>query len=300
MNYIGVLLLVISLISFLSVFAFHKFTKRLYSKYWFYLVVSIFYLTYFIIFRYSINIKEFINFNIDDYSFNVKEYARSFTFSKVFLLDLCPMMSILLPLSLIFDKTRNVAKVFSLFGLLGGLVTIFSNLIFVKEINVNIFQFIFIGESPNYLFFFSHYFIALLSLIVLSNSKKFTKWSVLGTILFLFLFISYILIVSNSLSIKCNTTGLTEGDWYNPYPSYIYWYSQYNILYKLTPWDYWVCAFFWYSIAGILIVLFMMIKNIFTKSELYSSTTIWWSKLDKINTYIDKKIKLIFRENKNN
>ena len=84
-------------------------------------------------------------------------------------------MSILLPLSLIFDKTRNVAKVFSLFGLLGGLVTIFSNLIFVKEINVNIFQFIFIGESPNYLFFFSHYFIALLSLIVLSNSKKFTK-----------------------------------------------------------------------------------------------------------------------------
>lgn len=210
------------------------------------------------------------------------------------------MMSILLPLSLIFDKTRNVAKVFSLFGLLGGLVTIFSNLIFVKEINVNIFQFIFIGESPNYLFFFSRYFIALLSLIVLSNSKKFTKWSVLGTILFLFLFISYILIVSNSLLIKCNTTGLTEGDWYNPYASYIYWYSQYNILYKLTPWDYWVCAFFWYSIAGILIVLFMIIKNIFTKSELYSNTTIWWSKLEKINMYIDKKIKLIFRENKNN
>ena len=71
-------------------------------------------------------------------------------------------------------------------------------------------------------------------------------------------------------------------------------------MYKLTPWDYWVCAFFWYSIVGILIVLFMIIKNIFTKSELYSSTTIWRSKLEKINTYIDKKIKLIFRENKNN
>lgn len=276
MNYIGIILLTISITSFSSVFLFHRFTKKLYSKYWFYSIVSIIYLIYFIALRYSMNISDLISFNINDYSPDIRGYVRSFTLSKVFLLDLCPLMSLFLPLSLIIDKTRNAAKVLSLFGLLGGFVTIFSNLIFVTNINVNIFQFIFIGESPNHLFFFSHYFIALLSLIVLSNSKKFNKWSVIGAILFFAIFVGYVLIISRIFKIQCNTTGLTEGDWYNPYPSYIFWYSQYNILFKWTPWDYRICIFFWYTIASIIIVIFMVCKNIFTEDTYYYGTSSCW------------------------
>lgn len=290
MNYIGISILFISLISFSLVFILHKYTKKVYTSYYFYLIVSILYLIYFVVLRYSRNIEDLINF--DAHKFNVYEidYMSSFTKSKVLSLDLCPMISILLPLSLIFDKTRTTSKVFALYGLLGGIVTIFSSVIFVKEISINYFEFIFVGEDPNYLFFFSHYFIALLSLIVLCNSKKFTKWSWLGSLLFISLFISYIAIMSSCLNIKCNTTGLTQGDWYSPYDSLYFWYSQYSMLYKLTSWDYRACISFWYIIAVLIIWFFMIIKNIFTKDANYCCSYLWWNRLVVIDKFIDKKI----------
>ena len=65
MNYIGISILFISLISFSLVFILHKYTKKVYTSYYFYLVVSILYLIYFIVLRYSKNIEDLINFELD-------------------------------------------------------------------------------------------------------------------------------------------------------------------------------------------------------------------------------------------
>ncbi len=80
----------------------------------------------------------------------------------------------MLPLSLIVDKTRNTSKVISLFGILGGSFTIIG-MYDVQLNNISLIKYIFVGESPDHLYFMNHYLMIVVSLVVLLNSKKFTK-----------------------------------------------------------------------------------------------------------------------------
>lgn len=285
MSIIGIIILLISTISILLVLLFHKWTKKLFRSYWFYLIFSILYLIYFILIRYA-NDLSFVIKNDFEYFKKYDPYTYSFKLSKVFLLDLCPFVSIFLPISLLIDKTRNTSKVISIFGIIGGLLTIYGNLISIDSINVPIWKFILLGENPNYIMFSSHYFIMILSFIVLLNSKKFTKWSILGTILFILFFICYVLLISQLLDIQCNTTGLRIGDWINPYKKY-FWYSQYAFLNKILNLLYPYSTIFWYSIASMFVFNIILFKNIMTKDEKLF-TKLWWPKLNRIDSKINK------------
>ncbi len=188
---------------------------------------------------------------------------------------------------MIFDKTRNIPKVLSLFGILGGSVTIFGSMSTIQTIDIPLWKFIFIGEAPNYLMFSSHYLILLISLIVILNSKKFTKWSFLGENAFILSYIVYILIVSSVYKIECNTTGIRVGDWINPY-QFFDWYAEYGFLNKLLELAYPFNVVFWYFISYIIVVIMMSLKNILTKQDCLSNYKIWWCKLSKIDSFLNK------------
>ncbi len=288
MNVGGILLLITSS-SIILLMISQRWLKKLYSSYWFVFIFSVAFLLYFFIFRYSINIEEFLE--IKDHLQIVKSdypYEYSFRYSKILLLDMCPLISVLLPISLIIDKTRNTSKVLSLFGFLGGFITIFFSMSTVNEISVPLWKYIFIGEGVNYIMFYFHYLMLLLSLIVLMNSKRFTKWSVLGTLLFATLFICYVLGISSTKGIECNVTGLRKGDWVNPHIGK-YWYSQYESLQNATGFIYQINIVFWYLIATVIIILEMFIKNKFTMDN---TKKIWWKNLEKIDSWINEKCAL--------
>ncbi len=262
MNYIGITILIITLVSMVLVCLTKLSKSKLFKSYWFYAIIAIFTLTYFLILRWWDSfdrLKEIID--IPNYKI-LNPYNYSFKWSKVLLLDLCPFVSVALPLSLIFDPTRNSSKVISLFALLGGLFTIFGSMIFINEIHVSLLTFLFIGESPNTIMFGSHYLMVVLSLFVLVHSKKFTVNSMLGVVLFAFFFILYVLIMTRTLGIECNATGLVGGDWTTPYPN-VSWYCEYGALYKITKFPFPLNVLFWYSISATIIYLFIFIKNFF-------------------------------------
>ena len=286
MSNLGILILLISLFSIILVIIFNKWTKVVFINYYFYLIISILYLTYFILFRYVRDI-QFFKENDINFFIEYDPYTYSFRTSKIFLLDLCPMISMLLPISLIFDKTRNTSKVLSLYGFLGGALTIFGNLIFTNDVDIPIWKFIFIGDDPNYLMFSSHYIVMILSLIVILNSKKFTKWSILGTLIFIVLFILYITIISNLFNIECNTTGLKKGDWIKP-DNVRNWYCEYGFLQNILNLTYPFNTIFWYSVAMLIVFAIIILRNLLIKDKYYIETKLWWNKLYLIDNKVNK------------
>lgn len=135
--------------------------------------------------------------------------------------------------------------------------------------------------------FLSHYIILIFSIIVIMNSTRFTKWSIFGTIIFILLFIAYVLVISRVLKIECNTTGLSIGDWYNPHPGY-FWYSQYGVLNNLTNFSFLFNVIFWYLIASCFIILIIIARNLLVKNIKYRNPKLWWSKLLKIDNFVNK------------
>ncbi len=283
---VGTILLIITILSIILILSIHPFVGRYFRSYWFYFIIAVAYLIYFIVVRYQRDVKILIEISDLESLKQTNPYQYSFKLSKVFLLDLCPFVSIALPISLIVDKTRNSAKVISLFGILGGGITIFGHMSTIKQINISLTEFIFIGEAPNYLMFSSHYIVLIISLIVILNSKKYTKWSFAGMIFFISCFICYVWVVSEILNIQCNTTGLREGDWINPYTFFI-WYSEYGFLQELLPLVYPYQVLFWYSIAMLIVITFMIIKNFLTIDPRLSEYKLWWKRLSKIDNKIN-------------
>lgn len=106
---------------------------------------------------------------------NEDYYDFSYSFSRAFLLDLCPMIGLVLPIFLIVDKSKNMAKILCPFSIIGSFITIFFVVSVNKDINANFWKYIFIGTYLNVLIFFSHYINLLFAVFVLLNSKQFTK-----------------------------------------------------------------------------------------------------------------------------
>ncbi len=295
---IGIYIAIISTFSMCLLIFSNKFFIKIYRNYWFLFCISIIYLVYISIFRVSRNWIDYFEMvkNLD-YNKIFEPYYYSYLTSKIFMLDLCPIVSIILPISIIVDKSRNTSKVISLFSFFGGFFTIFFGMTQIKEISIPFWKFIFIGDN-NYTMFMYHYIMMLLSLIILINSKKFTKWSFVGSVLFITIFIIYVLIVSSIFSIETNTTGLKEGDWYSPYDKSVYWYCEYGKLAELTKLSYIGNVIFWYSIWTICIILEIIIKNVATKSNELSTYKLWWKKLWRIDLYLNNLSNIMFSNDK--
>lgn len=302
MTSLGLGLVIFTFISIILVFVLNRYIKKfLIKNYYIWFSMGIFSLAYFFAFRYSYDVSEFIQLDMTNLkSFDL--YTYSFRWSKILLLDLCPFAFAVLNLSLVFDKTRNFAKIVAPYSILGGLVTMVSSI--PKETldsNVSLFEYIFVGQDVNKMFFIMHYWAIILGILVLLNSRTYTRWSILSCALFFLYFLAYVLICISALGITNNATGLAEGDWYN-YLNQYFWFSQYQALYKFVPLPYQAEIALWYTVSGLIIIFQICLKNTLTKnSYLISKNYLPWYIGNKfffnlfvnIDFYINKKIRKI-------
>ncbi|MGL5520206.1 MAG: DUF5378 family protein [Metamycoplasmataceae bacterium] len=250
---IGFYLAISTAILIIILFFVNPYIKKVTTNYYFYSISSIGCLVYFITYRWMGDIMELIGLIPSNLS-------QSTLISKAFLLDLCPFISVALPLSLIFDRTRNIAKVLALFGIVGSAITIYGQIIFEKlgpgensYGTSSIIDYIFF----NNLYFAMHWYSLMLSFLVLINSKTFTIKSALSAHLFAAGYFSYIGIFISFFGVVNNATGLVEQDW-NPIGGQ---YGQVTKIFNI-PWPYTPILAF--SLVWITILIFIFLKNFFT------------------------------------
>ncbi|MGL4951939.1 MAG: DUF5378 family protein, partial [Mycoplasma sp.] len=168
---------------------------------------------YFIFGRYIFDLINFFGMQTND-----SVLTKSILNSKVFLLDLCPLVAFTLPLLIFFDKQRYFSKWIAPITCIGAVITLFGQIIW--EAPDNLFEFIFIGEEPNRLYFMMHFLSLLLSIWTLQISKQFELKEFLYVILVLIIWLFYVLIMKNFLGVISNATGLVEYDWISEYGQY--------------------------------------------------------------------------------
>jgi len=150
--------------------------------------------------------------------------------SKGLLLDLCPFVAFFLPVTLIIDPTRKLATTLAYYGIFGGMITFFGEFL-VNDVDPTTnphwnAHWIFMGDSPNSMYFAMHAVMLIVSPWVLLNSKRnfikdYSKCSV-----FILWYFFYVSLCATKFSVARNATGMVEGDWeiggeYNGVTSFI-------------------------------------------------------------------------------
>lgn len=212
---IGLILSSFTMLLIILIFLFNNKTKKIFSNYWFYSISSLFFLIIFISFRWSFDLKSWIE-NDDRNLIGGLQVIKS----KVLLLDLCPFNFVFLCLFCIFDKKRFYASSISIISFIGGAITIYGQITFeaIGKINSDIFNVIPNMEwweytFANQLYFIMHFYLTIYGLIVLMNTNGFDLKKILINHIYIVLFFIYITIISFSMNIKRNVTGISIEDW---------------------------------------------------------------------------------------
>jgi len=266
MTILGLILTLATLGSMLFLICIQKILIKFSKKRLFFLLIGLFALIYFIAARYVWDVKELINFDSTKFQGSQLDYSRSVRFSKVLLLDMCPLSIVLLSFGMIFDKTKNIAKVIAPVAIIGGLITIFGSILFMEKSEVDgitVERYIFLGTDENRIFFLMHYLLCVNATIVLIYSKRFRLKSFFGTSAFYVLFLAYELIIIKYLHITNNATGLVVGDWVGP----VGWYCEYGKMYEIWKLPFPAIVIFWYFIALLGNFIICLLKNFFTKDK---------------------------------
>lgn len=212
----------------------------------------------------------------DLFSAAVSEY-RSANLSIFLLLDLCSLIGVLLPILIIFDwKHKYLLRPVALLGLLGGCATVFFTTpdLYGNKWNLQTF---FIGarnigtsECDEPLMFLMHYWMIIMSLIVIVTDKKISLKTYGLTILCILTYAAYITIMSQTLDIRSHVTATVIGDFERLSPEYYASYGgiekahpSYEIfceIYGVTNWK-WAAVDTWVTFA-VIVTIFVFIKNI--------------------------------------
>ncbi len=287
---LGLILGLFTIITIVLILGTHKYSTKIFKTYIFNIIFGILFLSYFLIFRYVPDLIYYID-NIDNLEKGSLLY--SFKTSKIFLMDMCPLSAFLLPLSMILDKSRSVAKVISPVALLGGLITIFGGVMLddidleISNKNSTAWQYIFIGaDVSNRIYFMMHYLLIVFSLINILNCKKYTRYSFYGTSAFYIIWMIYMQITINALGVTANATGLVEFDWFG---------GEYSGVTEILHLDFPFCVVFWYIWALVFNFLIAFAKNKLTRNNewCWDKNCFWYSNYKAINKFlcpIDSKI----------
>lgn len=261
------LLIIIPIVAVSLILLVHYFFYDLTKKYYYLAFISLFIIVYFLIFRYIPDLQYLIKKHIYDLK-NINTYQYSFYFSKALLLDMCPLLTFLIPFTLILDKSKNIAKCLAPVGLIGAVITLFGGVILDQDDTIknlewkDFYKYLFLGiandESSNRIYFLMHLFLLCISLLTLLNAKQYTKWSIIGTIIFFIGYLIYAIVLIKTLSITNNVSGLVKEDWYGIY------YNQYGAVYNFLPISFPGIVIFWYFIVAIVNLIICYIKNLLT------------------------------------
>lgn len=206
---LGTILLILTLVTGFSIVIATPFTKKLVKNNYFSIFLGLFVFLYVFFGRQ-------IQYLMPNFT-NNSNVSNSLALSRLLLLDLCPFYAIFGSLSLLF-KNKSLSKIMAPYGLFGALVTIFGQIIHdANEIPFNDYwQYIFVGNNINQLYFMMHYLSFILSLIVICWFRNWNLRLVGYMHVFAFFYFGYILFILAIVpEIKSNTTGILESDWIN-------------------------------------------------------------------------------------
>lgn len=265
----------------------NKIYYKLVNSYIFWLSIGLFGLVYFIGVRWVFDLDKLINFNANLYLNPIQQL--SFLKSRVLLLDFCPFVYVATCLFLIFDKKRNHYKLVAQFGLIGGLLNLFFVFLSVNLEGMNLFEYIFVGSDKERLWFFSHFYLVLVSFMMLLNIKTYSKWDFIGSMIFIYSFLFIALGISQIWNITNNVSGLVNNDYFSDkFNSYKPPFAMIPIMLKNN--NFVFSVVFLHSVIFISSVLIVTIKNQLTSNkELkfnYFQTKRWYQL--KFFSYIKK------------
>lgn len=295
---IGIILDVITFVIMILIVLFHFFVVNknktayiIFHSYTYWLAIGVFFVAYFIAARWSIKIEDLINSSYYQNNINGNDlfngydiYNYSTTYSGAFLLDLCPAVAFLLPFSLIIDKSRSIAKVISPYAIIGSIITIYSTTLSYQPAG-NVWYYIFLGESPNEMFFMMHFNSLVIAIGVMLTSKKYTRYSVLGSFVFICLYIGYVKAFVDLKGVVYNTTGVSQFDWYDD----VYGnFSEYGIVYMIFPISFPAIQIIAYIVAVVITWMLMLIKNYSNKdiNKVIDIQKYWYQNIKFINRYL--------------
>lgn len=259
----------------------YKFNLSLFS-YFFWASIGIIFIAYFITFRFYDQWKSLFEYFKSEEINNVNylnQYQHSIILSKGFLLDMCPFMSLALPISFVLDKSTKTSSYLAPFCIFGGAITI--PFIFISEPNVELnAKYIFVGTSANPLYFMIHWFILVFGILALRRNKNPKFINLIYLHLIAIIYFTYIIIISRTLNVTYNVTGTVKNDWTNEFYG-----SYYNVsVYLHLPYPYVMIVS--YLIAYILIVFMWLFKTLYFKYSFVISKKI----KNKINILKNKNI----------
>lgn len=213
---LNLIFVAIAVVFLIASFGLNFFGKKIKNNYWFWSIPSLFFLIYFIVFRFYdawSNFNQYLQVNGSIWlRTESPSYYDSIVVSKALLLDMCPFVALALPFFLIVDKSRRIAQSISPFCILGGAITI--PFIATSDLSSEISaQYIFLGYAPNQIYYFMHLYILVYGTMVLSNSTKRSWWNLLDCHIFAAIYFGYVCFVSYTTHTVWNVTGINENDW---------------------------------------------------------------------------------------
>lgn len=209
MNIAGLGLALLTILFVVCQFAAHKFIKKVTNTYWFWLAIGIFCFVWVVTFRFGPGWAQYVTqkANLDG-----SQYSDANLISKAWLLDICPFMSFFMPLAIIVDPTRKVAKAAAPLSIIGGIIICLVQMPMDDMAQWNA-QFIFLGDSLNPCYFIMHFFNLVLGVGVMLNTPKYGPKGYLTCVGVAAIYYSYVAIVAHCLNCQWFVSGLNLNDW---------------------------------------------------------------------------------------
>lgn len=250
------------------VIAGNRWIRKVTNTYWFWLAISIFYITYCIVICWSKYWNQFAHTIFTDPTTNPRE---SNIISKAFMLNICPFLNFVLPITLIADPSRKTARAFAPMALVSSLMVILVAIPNTSDIEFNWWN-IFIGTANiTDLYYFGHVTNLLIALGVVLNTPRF-RWKGLITAAGALLgFYIYVISVSHSLGVRWQVAGITLND-FGPEGTYYFFEKAFKTNYVAAQATYFVALIIF--VLGTVFICDLCKKQYFAYGNKYSGC--WW------------------------
>ncbi|MDQ0513761.1 hypothetical protein J2Z62_000199 [Mycoplasmoides fastidiosum] len=202
-------LIIVACVGIIFYFRFHNFALKPKVKYWLFAFWGGIAVIYFVAARWGLDFSNWLNL-----SNAAPDYQYSIAYSKVFLLDMCPFLSVFMGLNLIFDKKRKITRQLATISIFTGGITLYAlKITSMGPVNA---EFIFLGFYPNRLYFLMHYNIVFMGAIILAAyPKKFDTKALFSTVFMGGIYLLYVYLFIRFGNVQWNVTGLSVNDWSN-------------------------------------------------------------------------------------
>ncbi len=183
------------------------------------ITISTFCIIYYLTLRYSTGVQNLIN---DPNGAGTFDGDRNY--SITLFLDACSFSAFFIPVTIILDRKQLFIKSFAVVGLIGGVLTLLTFETSNPDASLS-WQFVFFEDKLNDsgqfvasqapISYFMHSWLILICTTILVYSKKFNWREFWNTFNFFFLYVLYVIIMSNAIGVTHHATGLVKGDFYN-------------------------------------------------------------------------------------